>query len=70
MPFGPPYKPVVKTYGSLRAEQTTYLQLAIVGSTGEVCSNMAIAGERPGKPSFTISTPDGEEVESAAFEYG
>lgn len=70
LPFGPPYKPVVKTIGVLRADQPAYLQLAIVGSAEEICTNMSINGQRPASPTFTISTPDGKEVLSSAFRFG
>jgi hypothetical protein len=46
------------------------LALSLVGADGEVCSDLRVNGGRPGKPEFTISTPDGEEVASGSFEYG
>lgn len=69
LPFGPPYKPVVKVgYG--QGTDKVQLQMSLVGSAGEMCQDMQINGQRPGKPSFTITDPDGKEVASGAFEYG
>ena len=71
MPFGPPYRPVVTASPApVRAGQTAQLALSLVGSGGEVCSNLRVDGKRPEKPEFTISTADGEEVERGTFEYG
>ena len=68
LPFGPPYRPVVKA-GPVQ-EGVAYLQLEIVGSTGEVCEDLTVRGSRPKAPRFTIATKDGKEVASGAFEYG
>ena len=68
MPFGPPYKPVVKVYS--RGGDQADLALSLVGSGGERCSNMMVDGGRPEEPAFTIKTPDGEEVVQGKFQYG
>ncbi len=69
MPFGPPYRPVVKVaYRS--GGDTVPLGMSLVGSAGEICSNLYVDGRRPGDPQFTISTADGEEVQKGKFEYG
>ena len=69
MPFGPPYKPVVSASYSTGAD-TVSLGMSLIGVAGESCSNVTINGARPGKPEFTITTADGEEVAAGSFEYG
>ena len=69
-PFGPPYKPVVKTSSSVRAGQSVSLGLSIVGAGDEICSNLMVNGNRPDAPEFTITAPDGEEVDVGKFKYG
>lgn len=69
LPFGEPYQPVVSIGGS-RGQGVVSLTLALVGQGGERCSSMYVNGSRPGKPEFTISTADGEVVETGTFEYG
>ncbi len=69
MPFGPPYKPTV-TGSFRRSGGTASLSLSLVGSGGEVCSNLVVNGGRPKAPEFTISTADDEEVAGGKFEYG
>ncbi len=68
MLFGPPYKPVVS--GNFVQGGMLSLGMDIVGAGGEVCDNLLVNGGRPGKPSFTITTPDGETVAQGSFEYG
>lgn len=70
LPFGPPYKPVVKGPNSLRAGQTASLALSLVGRGGEVCTGLYVNGRRPDSPEFTIKTSDGEEVDVGKFKYG
>jgi hypothetical protein len=75
--FGPPYKPVVTldylqgaNLPLLSANKQAQLGLSLVGSTGEICTNMITYGGRPGKPEFTINDPDGKVVDTGSFEYG
>ncbi len=70
MPFGPPYKPVVTASSALRGGQTARLGLSLIGAGGERCSSLSVNGTRPEKPRFTITTPEGEEVQKGNFEYG
>jgi hypothetical protein len=72
MPFGPPYKPVVTTgYRSDWGEDARLqLDLSIVGSASETCTDMRIAGSRPNQPTFLIATKDGKIVERGSFDYG
>ena len=72
MPFGPPYKPVVTSYQSVDAKQkpVTQLSLSLIGSAGENCTNMTVTGDRPPKPTFTITDTEGKVVQSGSFEYG
>ena len=69
LPFGPPYKPIVTAYHQA-GSTTASLSMSLVGSAGEQCSNLLVGGGRPGGPEFTITGPDGKEVETGKFEYG
>jgi len=67
--FGPPYTP--KVTGTIpQSGGRASLGMSLVGVGGERCSNLMVDGGRPGKPSFTITDPDGKIVESGNFEYG
>jgi hypothetical protein len=68
LPFGPPYKPLVSA--SMRGSNQASLGMSLVGAGGEVCSNLVVDGRRPPDPRFTITTPDGKEIEQGKFEYG
>jgi hypothetical protein len=68
MPFGPPYKPVVKVVS--KSSTQVQLSLSIVGSAGEICNGLTVNGRRPPNPEFTICTPTGDEIEKGKFEYG
>ena len=49
---------------------TAYLSLAIVGADGEMVNNLLVNGSRPGRPSITITDPNGKVVATGNFEYG
>jgi hypothetical protein len=68
LPFGPPFKPVVRAFPM--DGKTARLQLSLVGAAGEACNNLLVQGGRPPKPQFTIKTPKGDVVQSGSFEYG
>lgn len=68
LPFGPPYKPLVKVANQRKG--TAELALTIVGSVGEIVNNIEIKGKRPPEPSFRIKTTAGKTVTSGQFEYG
>jgi hypothetical protein len=72
LPFGPPYKPVVKTEYFQEAGQGKQLSLgmSLFGSAGEVCTNLIVDGGQPPKPKFTITNAKGEVVQQGNFEYG
>ena len=72
MPFGPPYTPTVTGDFFQQGKQGKELSLAmsLIGSTGEVVTNLTVDGNQPAKPAFTITDPDGTEVASGNFEYG
>ncbi len=70
LPFGPPYKPQVTVSGFNEKNRTARLSLTLVGSAGEICSDLEVKGSRPSKPKFTITDPQGKEVAKGAFEYG
>ena len=71
LPFGPPYQPIVSK-PSTPTRRIARFDSACRSSAvaGEACSNLTVNGRRPDKPKFTITTKDGKEVESGAFEYG
>jgi hypothetical protein len=69
LPFGPPYKPVVRVDGNMGAGQVR-LGMSLIGSAGERCTDMMVGGSRPPNPQFTISDPKGEIVQRGQFEYG
>jgi hypothetical protein len=69
LPFGPPYKPLVKAY-PLGDGRQVRLQLALAGAAGEICDDLMVRGARPAKPEFTIKNPKGEVVETGKFDYG
>jgi hypothetical protein len=72
LPFGPPYKPVVKVQFLTGYPKQTEarLDLALVGSAGEVCTDLMVDGARPASPDFTIRTAKGDVVEHGSFKYG
>lgn len=69
LPFGPPYRPLVEG-ARLPGERKAILSLSLVGSQGEVCSDLRVNGFSPPEPSFLITAPDGEVVKRGKFEYG
>ncbi len=46
------------------------LSMSLVGNADEICTNLIVNGKRPGKPTFTITTEKGEDVDTGNFEYG
>ena len=52
------------------ARSSCRLDMSLVGSAGEVCTNMMVDGGRPSKPEFTITDPKGKVVQQGNFEYG
>ena len=69
MPFGPPYTPTV-TADYYQDPKQLSLGMSLIGSAGEVCSNLIANGGRPEKPAFTITDDQDKVVESGNFEYG
>lgn len=68
-PFGQPYTPkVTASHGA--GSSTASLGMALIGSGGERCSGIYVNGSRPPAPEFTITDPDGKEVQTGKFEYG
>jgi hypothetical protein len=70
MPFGPPYTPTVTIPPYMMNQGQIALEMALIGSAGEICSNMTVNGGRPSKPQFTITDDKGKEVQQGSFEYG
>jgi hypothetical protein len=68
LPFGPPYRPVVKA--SRGKAGTVSLSLTLVGASGEVCTNLELNGGHPPGPEFVIATSQGQVVEHGKFEFG
>jgi len=68
-PFGQPYTPKV-TLSHGAGSSTASLGMALIGSGGERCSGIYVNGSRPPAPEFTITDPDGKEVQTGKFEYG
>lgn len=68
LPFGPPFRPLVRVTG--RRGDEARLGLSIIGAGGEVCTNLLVNGSRPESPEFVITTPKGEVVERGKFKYG
>ncbi|MBC8869806.1 MAG: hypothetical protein H8E44_10330 [Planctomycetes bacterium] len=71
LPFGPPFKPMVRvsrTSGS-SGNRVAYLSLSLVGTGGEVVSNIMVNGSRPKEPEFTITSAE-EKVAQGKFRYG
>ncbi|MFH1741637.1 MAG: hypothetical protein ABIH23_21735 [bacterium] len=70
--FGPPFRPIVdvRAMGGRGPGAQAQMQLRIVGSAGEQCTNLMVNGNRPENPSFVIAKKDGEIIERANFEYG
>jgi hypothetical protein len=44
--------------------------MSLVGSAGEVCTNLAVNGLRPDKPAFTITDNEDKVIGAGQFEYG
>lgn len=70
MPFGPPYKPTARVEEWRRSPDRVELSMVLIGSAGEVCTDLTVKGDRPEGPTFAIVAPDGEIVERGKFEYG
>jgi hypothetical protein len=70
--FGPPYKPTVTAQFYMDGDKHEMLSLgmSLVGSAGEICTDMTVNGGRPSKPKFTITDAKGKVVEQGSFEYG
>jgi hypothetical protein len=70
LPFGPPYKPTVKAQYYQPGQKKAELELLLVGSAGEICSDMRVNGGRPSAAHFTIKKPDGKTEAEGDFQYG
>jgi hypothetical protein len=73
LPFGPPYKPIVKASRTAASgsasNRTAYLSLSLVGTGGELVSDLRVNGSRPEVPEFTITSAE-EKVAQGKFRYG
>lgn len=67
LPFGPPYKPIVKTR---RGAPKGYamLSFSLVGSGGEPVSIVLVDGERVLPPEFTVTSVNGDVIDEGRFE--
>jgi hypothetical protein len=70
LPFGPPYKPVVTADYYADGNKQLSLGMSLVGSAGEVCTNLVTEGGRPPTPEFTITDAKGKAVQEGSFAYG
>ncbi len=71
MPFGPPYTPTVTSDFFQDGERKQLsLGMSLVGSAGELATNLIVNGARPGKPAFTITDDKDKVVQNGSFEYG
>lgn len=69
MAFGAPFKPVIAA--SPRSKGEAYLEMSLVGSAGEIVTNMTVDGGRPSEaPRFTIKDPKGNVAQEGKFEFG
>ncbi len=68
LPFGAPLHAVVTA--SRGQGNNVSLSLAILGVSGERCTNLTVNGTRPPKPQFVIKDKDGKIVHQGTFEYG
>jgi hypothetical protein len=71
-PFGPPFKPSVTLdyIQNINKAKQAQLGMSLIGSVGELVTDMMVNGGRPSKPAFTIKDPKGEVVQTGSFEYG
>jgi hypothetical protein len=73
LPYGPPFKPVVTAFPAFNPSEKdvkqAQLQMSLIGSTGESCTDVMVGGDRPPAPKFTI-TAKGDVVETGTFKYG
>ncbi len=65
--FGPPYKLRITVVPTPEAAN---LGLAVVGSAGEVVSNLVLNGRRPDTPKLTVTDSQGKVAAEGDFEYG
>lgn len=68
LPFGPPYRALVKAQPANRGPVNLRLDLQDVG--GASCTGLKVEGGRPPSPSFRIFDPAGKLVHRGKFEYG
>jgi len=68
LPFGGPFRPVVNAHRT--GSNRVYLSLAIVGVSGERCTNFYVNGGRPPAPPFVVKDKDGKTIHQGKFEYG
>jgi hypothetical protein len=68
LPFGPPYRALVKA--SPRSSRQATLRLDIVDQGGASCTDLRVEGKRPPNPPFVIFDPSGKVVQRGKFEYG
>ncbi|MFH1741636.1 MAG: hypothetical protein ABIH23_21730 [bacterium] len=66
--FGPPYKGHVNVSEGMGSG--TDLDLQIIGSGGEICTDLQVNGSKPDSPLFMIATEEGQIVQRGNFKYG
>lgn len=72
--FGAPFRPVVEVASSISrlsfGRSEVRLAMKLVGSVGEICSNLTVNDRTPKEPIFVITTRQGKIIERGNFEYG
>ncbi len=68
LPFGPPYRALVRAHPKKRGKVDLRLDLKDRG--GASCAGLRVEGDRPPSPSFRIFDPGGKLVHKGEFEYG
>jgi hypothetical protein len=71
LPFGPPYRPVVKASETevIRGGAQVALWMSLVGSCGEMVQNLTVDGQLPPNPELVITDPKGNIVQEGSVDY-
>ena len=72
LPFGPPYKPVVRSDPGMERNgmQDVFLRMWLAGSAGEACTQLLVNGRPWSEATFVIADPAGKIVKQGRLENG